>query len=47
MRVPVMMHVASDHRLRRCDAALQCLAADVLELDGGVVDLELSVENVH
>ncbi len=46
MRVPVMMDVPSSHRLRGCNAALQGLATDVLELDGGVIDFELAVENI-
>ncbi len=47
MRVPVMMRVscAASHLLRRSDAALERFAADVLELDGGVADLELLAEN--
>src|ERR1700722_13641009 len=46
MRVTVMTDVPSSHSFRRSNAALQRLTANMLELDGGMVDLELPVESI-
>ena len=46
MRVTVMMDVPGSHRFRRSNTAFQRLTADMFELDGRVVDLELPVESI-
>lgn len=46
MRVAVRPCVATGYFLRRCDAAVEGLAADMLELNRGVADLVMVAEQV-